>query len=212
MSKKASKSIISIGFIDLLTGFLCSTAALMIIIKYGAEQSGDIAGGPKDYIYYSGAVEFLNPGETASDLNDLMIQLIIKTPEGEWLESAVDESGMDLNESGFIAFDNYDYYGLGPSSRLGQPENKHYFHIYGISEVNPGDQWEIGLRYYSNRLLEEQRERIDPGEISRLLATPLKITHSVQHIAQAENAILQQIDTLGFGGDSSIEVTVFNEQ
>ena len=135
MNSDKVKSIVSIGFIDLLTGFLCSTAALMIIIRYGAEQTGDIAGGPKDYIYYKCAVEFLDPADDQYGIENSLIQLLIKKPGDQWVESEIDQNGMVINNDGFVSFNDDSYYGLGPAIKLVEKQNKLYFHIYGFGII-----------------------------------------------------------------------------
>lgn len=217
MSKNGTKTIVSIGFIDLLTGFLCSTVALMIFIKYGADLGGDIAGGPEDYILYTTSVELLNPSDQQRwDLNDVLLQVIIKTPENQWLESSLDNDGMKITDEGFLDFEDSRFYGLGPSVNDSFPQ-RHYYHVYGISQVSDSSKWELGIRYFSNRLLEEKRSHIGSEEVTAILANEFLVRHEVQHIGLSNTdskgpSPISKIDTLSFGEDSWIEVNVFKKE
>ncbi len=208
MTKEKTKSIISIGFIDLLTGFLCSTAALMIIIKYGAEQAGDIAGGPKDYILYTGSVEFSNPQFNIYDIENSMIQLLVKKPDGSWIASEINEEGMILNEDGFVTFNDPAFYGMGPSLKIDENGRKLYYHIYGIAEIKPKQHWQIGMRYFSNRHLDKQLRNIDPTQLNNLLSAQLKVTHQIHHIAQKDTVSESKTELLSMGWDSFISVEI----
>ena len=207
MSKKNSRNIISIGFIDLLTGFLCSTAVLMIIIKYGASLGGDIAGGPKEFFYYSAVIEFENAqDDEVFDLQDVMVQLMIKTPGGEWIESEIQKAGM-VYESGFVNFNNPDFYGLGPSFLVGDRSPKLYYHVYGTSEIDDKDSWQVGLRYYTNKQLEEGWTEITDEKLKDLASTQIKVTHRIEHILSEEEVDPLE-DMLSLGEDSFITIKI----
>ena len=187
-----TKNIMGLGFIDLLAGFMVASIALMIIIKYGTEQGSEVAGYPKDYMLYTAEVSLQNPSQELQ-LKDLYFNFLIKTPSGQWLSSAIDSNGNKWSEDkGFIIFEGskeaVNFYGIGPSFHQSEDgENTATYHIYGVEETRPDEEWKIGIRYYSNKKLENGE--LNDKNWANVINSKVAIKHSLEYLGSQKEVL-----------------------
>lgn len=142
-----------LGFVDLLTGFLASALVLMLIFSYSLHKSGDIAGGPRDFIFYQVEIE-------GADVDQLGIKVFVKPPNRDWIETKVDQQGQPiLNEEDFLEVGTSKFYAWGPAQTFnenyGLVANKRTYNVYGVSVLNDPGKWEVGILYYDHKQLND---------------------------------------------------------
>lgn len=172
-----NKSKIMVGFLDLLTGFLASAISLMLIFSYSINQGGQIAGAPKDYVYYQLKV----PGP------EYQMQIFAKQPNGKLIELVLDPNGeYQRDENGFINLKNneeYKFSAWGPVKKLngsGRPtEDAVYYNLYGATRQDEGN-WEFSVLYYNHQKLDDQAYlNLDAQQIQGYLSESVTVTQSV---------------------------------
>jgi hypothetical protein len=188
---------IRIGFIDMLTAFLCSSAVLMIIIAYTRNESGNVAGTPRDYIYYKLIISDA-PGVGEKDkgyYKKAKFRIMIETPDGKVLETSLSSDGINYAKSGFIeltsdpGINKNDFYAWGPTYEYtgneGYSIKKHIvYNIYGTSPRDLGNAnsaWKIGVLYYDHEGLEDNTYTNSDGiQLKNIVNAKLELRHYVQ--------------------------------
>lgn len=160
-----------VGFIDVLTGFLCSAALLMIIIAYSQDSGQDIAGGPRDYLYYQAQVSYPNN----MNVEDARLQFYVKTPNGNIVATQVTNAGTPLTPDLFhtLSGNQDEFYIWGPSYQKGKQGA--FYTIYGVSSSYLNADWGVDALYYDHRKLEDDRLNLETSELNQILETKLNI-------------------------------------
>ncbi|MDN5215026.1 hypothetical protein QQ020_23295 [Fulvivirgaceae bacterium BMA12] len=193
-----------IGFVDLLTGFLASALVLMLIFSYSLNKGGDIAGGPRDYILYQVEVQ-------GNDVERLKVQLFVKPPNAEWLETIVNQSGNPIvNSNHFLALDSQKFYAWGPARVFDENgqivAGKVVYNIYGVSLLDSPGKWEVGILLYDRTDFDKYSYK----ELSdKDYGLRIKKSYKVKHVVNTRTTRgYIKNDLLNLGNFSDVSVNV----
>lgn len=191
---------VRVGFIDVLTGFLCSAALLMIIIAYSQNSGKDIAGGSRDYLFYQLSVKSLNQNLNPEDAR---LQFYITTPDGQMVVNRLTKDGPARISDLFYSLSNMqnEFYAWGPSY---QKDGSHeiVYNIYGVcsSDYNSSD-WKIDVLYYDHKLIEEKSLSNDEELIKDIVNSKIQISMFHKTLSSSRE---EPDSVLQFGNISSI--------
>lgn len=194
-----------IGFIDVLTGFLCSTALLMIIIAYSQNAGKDIAGGSRDYLFYQIHVTSLD-GELKAD--DAYLQFYITTPNGYVVANNIGSQGPVRNTDSFYELNEKqsEFFVWGPSYI--DNSNEVVYNVYGVGSTNYNpSNWKIEALYYDHKLIEEASLLNDEEILKRILDSRLQIKVFAKTLAATESGGTPT--TLRFGNVVATELQAY---
>ncbi|QHI36413.1 hypothetical protein IMCC3317_17760 [Kordia antarctica] len=189
-----------IGFLDMLTAFLCSSAVLMVIIAYSQDKSSKGQAYPRNFFEYTIEVsaqniQILNGAELKFYINNSNAVIYTKN-DGQGIVRS--------KETGLIEFEtepNYSVYVLGPQKVF---ENNliDTYTIYVPTHGESLNDYTVGVLYYNTNKLglnnysnskEELTKEIDVNSIS--------ITHKLKTL-DIDNKISSKINILKIGEHS----------
>ena len=206
-NEEDQQNIVSFGFTDVLIGFLISTFLLMIIVKYGFNAGGEVAGLPKNYFIYKAKIEA--KGNSHLSIDNAIFQVIIITPQGERIESLINRNGNKYNKKGFIEFKNKNFYGIGPSRKKGDSKSR-FFTIYGAMDATKSEVLEIGIRYVHNKELTPKNRDENLSVIQKVANHGFLVNHNLRHSFLKENDpdLTENPEKLNLGDDCTMKVLI----
>ena len=182
---------IRIGFIDMLTAFLCSSALLMVIIAYTKNESGNIAGNPRDFLYYKLTINDIDL--KTEHFKKAKLRILLESPSGNVLETYLTPEGVQYRANGFMEInskgdiDPDDFYIWGPvyqtvgENTYGKKE--WVYNVYGTSPslIVKDAGWKIGVLYYDHESIGSDVSNHSSGsDLEKTVERTLELTHEVK--------------------------------
>lgn len=178
-----NRSVVRVGFLDMLTGFLIATVILMLIFSYSLDKSGDVAAGPKDYLFYQLKID--------SKIDEQIQLKFFIRPSGsrKWLEAVnnkrtgeiVSQDELFKKLSGKRKMVDEVFF-WGPVFEYNQDGSLNtstvVYNIYGVGTLDSKSNWEIGVLYFNNKSLDADfYDNMTANEIQRITSKNIELKH-----------------------------------
>jgi hypothetical protein len=191
------KKSINVGFIDVLTGFLCASIFLMILISPGIHPNDDIAGTPREFIHYRVDLNILPTGSlggdtrTSTKLDSMKLQFILKIgKEIRYVKINKFNSNLMMRDDQFFDWSEADsiirLYAWGPAKTLDSGSvEKISYHLYGVSEIDLSDsisELQAGVFYYDYTGIEDLSGGSGGLTVPLVANDLIKVSHSLYYL------------------------------